>query len=93
MVDIRTQLERLLNKQVLASLLTTIKRRLRKFKAQGLTITFSQPPDPQSEFSLPYYGWGITDETCQTEEYQKAWEAKEKILRKVFGDNVFPDGQ
>lgn len=72
--------------------LSTARRRLRKLKAQGLARTFSQPPDPESEFSLPYYGWGITDETCQTEEYKKAWEAEEKILRKVFGDDVFPDG-
>lgn len=72
--------------------LSTARRRLRKLKAQGLARTFSEPPDPESEFTLPYHGWGITDKAYQTEEYKKAWEAEEKLLREVFGDDAFPDG-
>lgn len=53
---------------------------------------FSEPPDPESEFSLPYHGWGITEKALETEEYKKAWEAEEKLLREVFGDDAFPDG-
>lgn len=76
-------------KQVGVSL-STARRRLRKLKAQGLVKTFSQPPDPESEFPLPYHGWGITNKAYQTEECKKAWEAEEKLLREAFGDDAFP---
>lgn len=41
--------------------ISTARNRLRKLKQQGLTITFSEAPDPESEFSLPYHGWGEID--------------------------------
>ena len=69
--------------------LSTARRRLRKLKEQGLARTFSELPDPESEFSLPYHGWGITKKTLETEEYKKACEAEEKILREVFGNDAF----
>ncbi len=71
--------------------LSTARRRLRKLKAQGLARTFSEPPDPESEFPLPYHGWGITEKALETEEYRKACEAEENLLREVFGDDAFPD--
>lgn len=66
--------------------LSTARRRLRKLMAQGLARTFSEPPDPESEFTVPYHGWGITDKVYQTEEYKKACEAEKRILQEVFGD-------
>lgn len=83
MVGTRTQPGRL--HKVLKSVLSTARRRLRKLKAQRLARTFSEPPDPESEFTVPYHGWGITDKAYQTEEYKKACEAEEKILQEAFG--------
>lgn len=70
--------------------LSTARRRLRELKKQGLARTFSETPDPESELTLPYHGWGITDKAYQTEEYQKAWDVEKKILIEVFGVDVFP---
>lgn len=84
MVGTRTQPGRL--HKVLKSVLSTARRRLRKLKAQRLARTFSEPPDPESEFTVPYHGWGITDKAYQTEEYKKACEAEKRILQEVFGD-------
>lgn len=68
----------------------TARRKLRKLREQGLTKTFSEAPDPESEFNFPYHGWGITEKAFETEEYKKAWEQEEEILRKVFGNDMFP---
>lgn len=70
--------------------LSTARRRLRKLKAEGLVMTFSEKADPDSEYSLPYHGWGITDQAKETEEYKKAERREVKICREVFGDNMFP---
>lgn len=76
-------------KQVGVSL-STARRKLRELKKQGLARTFSETPDPESELTLPYHGWGITDKAYQTEEYQKAWCVEKKILIEVFGVDAFP---
>lgn len=53
--------------------LSTARRRLRELKATGMAKTFYESPDYEEEFTLPYYGWGITDKAIETEEYKKAY--------------------
>lgn len=71
--------------------LSTARRRLRKLKEEGLAITFSEKADEDSEYSLPYHGWGITDKARETEEYKKAEQEEFSICRKVWGEDMFPD--
>lgn len=71
--------------------LSTARRRLRKLKEEGLARTFSEKADEDSEYSLPYHGWGITDQAKETEEYKKAERREVKICRKVWGEDMFPN--
>lgn len=73
--------------------LSTARRKLRKLKQEGLAATFSVSLGEESDFALPYHGWGVTKKTYQTEEYKKASEEEEKILREVFGTDMFPESK
>lgn len=71
--------------------LSTARRRLRKLKEKGLARTFFENADEDSEYSLPYHGWGITALTKETDEYKKANQEEIEICRKVWGEDMFPD--
>lgn len=63
--------------------LSTARRRLRELKKMGLAKTFYEIPDYEYD-SLPYWGWGITDNARETEEYKKAYSWELKIRKQSF---------
>lgn len=70
---------------------STVRRRLRNLKKQGLVKLIYETPDSDNECSLPYWGWTITKEAEETREYKKAQEEERRICQKVFGKDMFPD--
>lgn len=66
--------------------LSTARRRLRELKATGMAKTFCELPDYEEGFTLPYWGWGITDKARETEEYRKAYQEELKTRKEIWTD-------
>lgn len=63
--------------------LAQTRKRLRALKEQGYVYTFSYR-DPDSEYP-PLNGWGITEKSESTPEYEKAAREEARICAKCFG--------
>ena len=66
--------------------LSTARRRLRELKESGFAKTFCESPDSDCEFTLPYWGWGITDKAIETEEYKKAYSEELEARKQIWPD-------
>ena len=71
--------------------LSTARRRLRELKKHGLAETTCLVFSSDDDYRLPYWGWTITKNAVETEEYKAAWEIEKEICRKVFGDYMFKE--
>lgn len=70
---------------------STVRRRLRKLKADGYVDTTVCYWSEQEEPLPPYNGWTITSKAETTPEYKIACEEEIKLCRDVFGEHMFPD--
>ena len=66
--------------------LSTARRRLRELKATGMAKTFCESLDCDDEFIPPYWGWGITDKSRETEEYKKAYSEELECRKEIWPD-------
>lgn len=71
--------------------LSTARRRLRQLKKSGLARTFCETLDYEDGFSLPYWGWGVTDKAIETEEYKKAYSEEVEARKQIWPDINWED--